>query len=243
MRGKVVLVTTTVNSDWNRWPPSPSFPSLMNELLYFASAGRLREQEQTVGDVLEVFLPTSRTGSEAKIKTPDGREETARTQALDEASLLRWTDTDVSGVYRVTIGADTREHFFAVNVPTGGDGTLGNESNLARTDLDEMQKTYPEWEFQIVRDLGQISLTPVTAGDPAYTTGGALGAGVAHVLLMALLILVVLEVILAWQFGHYSSVSDEPGGVIKKLTEWKWVGGWWWWWGWWRWVPWRWVLA
>jgi hypothetical protein len=223
MRGKVVLVTTTVNSDWNRWPPSPSFPSLMNELMYFASSGRLREQEQTVGDVLEVFLPTSKTGAEAKIKTPDGREETAHTQALDESSVLRWTDTDVSGVYRVAIGADPREYFFAVNVPTGGDGTLGDESNLARTDLDEMQKMYPEWEFQIVRDLGQVSLAPIVAGDAAYTTGGALGAGVAHVLLMALLILVVLEVVLAWQFGHYSSVSDEPGGIVKKPTKWRWV--------------------
>ena len=222
MRGKVVLVTTTLayNTDWNHWGSSPSFPALMQELLFYASSGRLREQDQTVGDLLEVFLDTTATGSEAKIHTPDGREETARTQALDESSVLRWSDTDVSGLYRITIGADPREYFFAVNVPIG-DGQVGNESNLARTDLDEMQKTYPEWEFQIVRDPGQVSLAPVTPTGSEYNTGGPLGAGVAHYLLLVLLGLIVLEIILAWQFGHYTSGVQEEA-TPKQPSRWQW---------------------
>jgi hypothetical protein len=223
MRGKTVLVTTTVNSDWNRWPPSPSFPALMNELMLFASSGRLREQEHQVGDVLEVFLRTSSTGNEAKIKTPDGREEPARTVALDDASVLRWGDTGVSGVYRVTIGQDPREYFFAVNVPSGGDGTLGNESDLARTGFDEMHTTYPEWEFQVVRELGDVKLEAVT-GTAESGGGAALAADIAHWLLLGLLVLVVVEVILAWQFGHYSGVAAEEGmGTVRKPTKWRWV--------------------
>jgi Aerotolerance regulator N-terminal/von Willebrand factor type A domain len=230
MRGKVVLVTTTANSDWNHWPPTPCYPALMQELLYFASSGRLREQEYAVGDVLEVFLRTSSTGNEAKIHTPDGREETGRTQALDDASVLRWTDTDVSGLYRVTIGQDPHEYFFAVNVPTGagagsGDSApaLGNESDLQRTDRDEMQKTYPEWEFQIVRDLNQISLAPLAGSASEYTTGGALGAGVAHWLLMIVLVLIVAEIVLAWQFGHYSAAGVQDETPQKQPSKWQWL--------------------
>ena len=52
-RGKVVLLTTTVNMDWNSWPASPSFPAMMQELTRFAVSGKLREQQTIVGNILE----------------------------------------------------------------------------------------------------------------------------------------------------------------------------------------------
>jgi hypothetical protein len=38
------------------------------------------------------------------LRTPDERKEEFRTEAQEEASLLRWADTDQSGVYIATIG-------------------------------------------------------------------------------------------------------------------------------------------
>ena len=56
-RGKVILLTSTVNMDWNSWPASPSFLAMMNELARFGVAGRLREQAVLVGTGLEeVFV-------------------------------------------------------------------------------------------------------------------------------------------------------------------------------------------
>ena len=57
-----------------------------------------------VGEPIELYLPTIAAGVDATISTPDGRTETAHTQSQEESGVLRWTDTDVSGIYRAVIG-------------------------------------------------------------------------------------------------------------------------------------------
>src|SRR5204863_349494 len=104
MRGKVVLVTTTVNSDWNNWPASPAFPAFANELLHFATSPRLREQSVVVGEPLELFLTSASAAAEGVLSLPDGRQENVRGVRQDDAGLLRWPDSDASGVYKMVVG-------------------------------------------------------------------------------------------------------------------------------------------
>src|SRR5262249_17084096 len=99
-RGRVLLFTSSIHMDCTTWAVSPSFPALMQELLHVAVAGRLREQEARVGDVLEEYLPAGGAGLEFTLHTPDGRTEKGFTQPQAEVNVLRWTDTDVSGLYR-----------------------------------------------------------------------------------------------------------------------------------------------
>ncbi len=101
LRGRVVLVTTTLNADWNSWPASPVFPPFIDRLMHFAAAGRLREQSVEVGDAIELFLPNSAGGS-ASVHTPDGRDESAPIRQLDDGGVLRWSGADVSGLYRIS---------------------------------------------------------------------------------------------------------------------------------------------
>ncbi len=208
MRGRVVLVTTTVNSDWNNWPTSPSFPPLMQELLYYASAARLREQVVQVGEPIELYLPTTAAGVDATVSTPDGRTETAHTQTQDESGVLRWTDTDISGIYSVTVGQHPRQHLFAVNVPALNEAQQLSESDLTRTNREDLQKAYPEWEVQVVTDLGQVKHAPPSEGEPERVQQ-PLGDVVARWLLVVLFVLILAEVALAWHFGHYSAAVTE----------------------------------
>jgi uncharacterized membrane protein len=208
MRGRVVLITTTVNSDWNNWPISPSFPPLMQELLTFAASARLREQAIEVGAPLELYLPNTAAGVEAVVRTPDGRREPARTVTQDDASLLRWTDTDVSGVYTVALGQDPHEYLFAVNVPAVNETQQLSESDLTRTSRLELEKTYPEWQkLQVVSDPGDARHAPIESAGPELVLR-PIGPTVARWLLLALLVLVLLEVVLAWQFGHFSAAAQ-----------------------------------
>jgi hypothetical protein len=219
MRGRVVLITTTVNSDWNSWPASPSFPPLMQELLNFAAAARLREQAVDVGDPLELYLSGTAGGLESLVRTPDGRTEAARTQNQDDSALVRFPDTDVSGVYAVTVGSDPREHLFAVNVPALNESQQLSESDLTRTNREEIQKTYPEWEVQVVTDPGQAVHTKASSGGEPEMVLRPLGPVVARWLLLGLLVLVLLEVVLAWQFGHYSAAAEPDQGAPKAARR------------------------
>ena len=62
-RGRVVLITTPSTWTGTPGPPRPASCALMQELLHFAVAGRLREQAVAVGDPLEEFLPPAAPAS------------------------------------------------------------------------------------------------------------------------------------------------------------------------------------
>jgi Aerotolerance regulator N-terminal/von Willebrand factor type A domain len=215
-RGRVVLLTTTVNREWADWPVSPSFLPFMQELVHHAASGRLRAQGVEVGQPLEEFLPFGQAGQDLTVRTPDGREERTASAGSDEGALLRWAETDQSGVYRVTVGRHPQEHLFAVNVPFAADVQEGVESDLARTNRDELQATYRDWQFQLVSDPhdvvhtgGPAPVAPLPSSEDLAAQGAAIGAAVARVLLWTLIALLLVEVVLAWRFGHFSAV----GGV------------------------------
>jgi hypothetical protein len=209
-RGQVVLFTSTVNMDWTSWPISPGFPPFMQELLRLAVSGRLRGQAALVGDSLEEVLPVGSAGLDVVVHTPDGRSEETRTQDREENAVLCWTDTDVSGIYRATIGRHPQDYLFAVNVPTATDSQQASESDLTRTNRDELLSAYPGWDFQVVTDLSDVvhSRGPLSPGAPGtdWPVRG-IGAGLARSLLLVMLALIVTEVVLAWRFGHHNAAG------------------------------------
>ncbi len=211
-RGRVVLVTTTVNMDWNSWPASPSFLAFTQELMRFAVSGRLREQSVNVGDILEEYLAPGAGVMDVALTTPDGRNETSRTLSSEEVNVLRWADTDVSGIYRALIGQHPQEHLFAVNVPAATLADEASESDLKRTTRDELSHAYHEWDFQLVTDPNNVNHTGGPSADPEKDREVVpLGPGIARYLLLAVLALLLIEVIMAWQFGHYTATpSNEP---------------------------------
>jgi hypothetical protein len=219
LRGRVVLVTTTANTAWNSWPASPSYPAFVQELLTFAASGRLRERSVEVAEPLELFLPNKLDGAEAKVMTPDGRTETTSSMTLGNSALVRWTDTDVSGIYKVLVGSDPQEYVFAVNVPSINDAQT-SESSLNRVGREELQTLYNTPDLQVVRDLRDVdhSIGPNAVAKTEYQP---LGGDIAHWILLIVLALVLIEVVLAWVFGHYSAAVTPDELAPKPLTGWE----------------------
>lgn len=223
-RGRVVLITTTLNSDWGGWPVSPAFPPLMQETLYYAAGARLRERALTVGEPIELHLDAQTAGAEAVIDSPRDAGEVDDTprrvpiQPLGDGSVMRFAETDLSGVYRVTLGSSPKEYLFAVNVPATSEDQQASESNLARTSREELEKTYPEWDIQVTRDLANIVHATPAGVESAEVTYAPQGPPVARVLLLVMLGLLLIEVVLAWRFGHYSASAGLPedGPPIKS---------------------------
>jgi hypothetical protein len=219
-RGKVVLFTSTWNMDWNSWPGSPSYGALVQELARLAVSGRVREQAYTVGATLEEFLLSSGTELNVHLLLPGQEKEpvAVRTQGAGDVTVFRWGDTDQSGVYRMTVGQDPQEYLFAVNVPATTPDQKASESDLTRLDKTRLQAAYPDWTFQVVKELGQIQHTGGPNAEDTEVVRGKLGPIIAHYVLLAVLVLMLLEVVLAWGFGHYSKAvgAAEPprGGAL-----------------------------
>src|SRR5262249_34698831 len=141
-----------------------------------------------------------------------------------ESGVLRWTDTDISGIYSVVIGQHPQQHLFAVNVPALNEAQQLSESDLTRTNREDLQKAYPEWDVQVVTELGQVRHAPAAEGEPERVLQ-PLGDVVARWLLVVLFGLILAEVVLAWHFGHYSAAvaSLEENGHPRARTKMEWV--------------------
>ncbi len=229
-RGKVVLLTSTVNMDWNTWPGSPSFGAMMHEITRLAVSGRLREQAATVGGMLEEYLPGG--GGELDVTLhlpdnhPDGKTVRVHTQLIDDVNLFRWpldyksTGTDISGVYCAETGKG--EIPFAVNVPAGSADRGGAESDLTRLDELKLKELYPDWKFQIVRNPleGAVGNAPVNLNAVATTV--PIGPDLANVALLLVLALLFAEILLAWHFGHYTTTegaeTNAPQGPTPTIV-------------------------
>jgi hypothetical protein len=222
-RGKVVLITTTLNLDWNSWPISPSYLAMMQELVRFAVSGKLREHAVNVGGILEQVLPPSGGDLKGLLYLPGQENHPVKTriQSAGEQTVFRWADTDTSGLYRLLVGADPQEHMFAVNVPTGGSEGRPSESDLTRITKEQLQGAYPAWEFQIVNRLADVEHADVAVGAESEESGpvSRIGPEVARWLLLIVLGLLLLEVILAWVFGHHTAV---PGSASPPATGLLW---------------------
>ncbi len=231
-RGRVALITTTVNSDWNRWPASQAFPPFMQELLFYTAQQRLRERLLTVGEPLEMYLASQAT-IEATLNLPrdpfesNSREEdsvrTLTTRSTSDGSLFRFDETDISGIYTVQLGSHPQEHLFAVNVPATTSDHRQSESNPLRTDAEELEKTYPEWDVQVVTDLKSVKHAQPAAVKEGEVFYAPQGDGIARVLLLSVLGLLLVEVVLAWQFGHYSAVPQLTAEqeAAARRPDWK----------------------
>ena len=210
-RGKVFVVTTSLNADWTDWPVLPTYLPFIQELAR-ASAPAADRRTLNVGEAIEEFVPVTRVGLRATLTPPGGVVESADVVAGDQVGIARFDDTPLAGIYRVSAGVD---QLFAVNPAESGPGG-GAESDPQRLSAADFRALG-----------GAVRL----ATDPADSAGGSTDEGVvlgprprgptlARWALAVTLTLLAAELILAWRAGPARSrVTPSPTrGRFRKLT-------------------------
>src|SRR5262249_47493149 len=95
-----------------------------------------------------------------------------------------------------------------------------------RVGPDELHQAYPEWQFQIVRELDDIKHID-TAGGSSSLIPVPQGPGIARWLLLVMLALVLIEVVPAWIFCPYTAVHEgyaATAGATASPGE-RWLRG------------------
>jgi hypothetical protein len=191
-RGRVIQVATTADTSWTSWPLHQSYPPVMEQALLLAASGRSAERNLAVGVPLVEALPANASGASAAIRRPAGNPAETRLAADGDVSLLRYDGTDLSGVYRATVGPPVdRELLFAANPDPA-------ESDPARLDPPALRAALPGWEFTYDDDW-----KPLTSDAAAIGHRGELH----RPLLWMVLGLLLTESLLAWKFGHHAPRS------------------------------------
>lgn len=121
--GKVLVMTSSFNTEWSDFPVNDVFLPFVYQLVKYALSSADTGRMYTVGDQVPFY---GAAGDEWEVRTPDGR---IIRVTVDAEGAGWFRDTDSLGNYQAAHGSDQR--FFSVNVDTG-------ESDLAAKDEAEV---------------------------------------------------------------------------------------------------------
>ncbi len=188
-RGTVLQVATSADSEWTAWPVRPSYPPVMGSVIHQAAGGKLAERNVRVGQPLDQALPASGAEAAVTVLAPDGRSLPSKLQAAGGVSRLHFEDTDLSGAYQVKIGPPlAQEAAFAANPDPA-------ESDPAKLDRAGLADAVPGWDFAYLTNSKDL-----TDNAASVSRRGELHRS----LLYGVLILLIVESVLAWKFGHHA---------------------------------------
>jgi hypothetical protein len=216
-RGRVIVYTSTFNTDWTDWPVMPSFLPFAHEVLRFAAANPDRHTVR-VGEAIEEFLPVNMVGLSAQVSGPGGLSITVPVVVGDESGLVRFADPPLAGIYRVSVGG-RRDRVFAVNVPESSPGG-GSESDLRRLEPSDLR---PLGAIQVVTNPTDATLA---AGEDGLVTlvPRPHGPTIARWFIAAGLVVLLLELWLAWRFGPArSSLAGTAAGRAGSPEKRSWL--------------------
>ncbi len=184
-RGKILLITTSLDRRWGSWAVWPSFPPMMNEFVLDVATGKWSRRESLVGQPLEILAREDQLALTPRMQAPDQAEYPLRS-ILDrnaESRMITFDQTQLSGIYELDWGvASAEKMLFAVNVSP-------LESDLAHIG----PQVIPPHYFR-----RPDSFAPLAAELPAERTTQT---GLAENLLLTVLALIVVEQLLLWRFS------------------------------------------
>jgi von Willebrand factor type A domain/Aerotolerance regulator N-terminal len=191
-RGTVIQVATSADMGWTTWPVHKSYLPVMQQMVLEASAGRLSEQNIRVGQPFDQSYSAAAAGAAVVVVPPGGQPIAGKLEPAGGVSQYHFEQTELSGRYQMTIGPPLAlETSFAANTDPA-------ESDLSKLDRAKLSEVVPGWNFLYLTNSRELI-------EDASSVGRR---GELHrPLLYALLILLLVESILAWRFGHHDSSS------------------------------------
>ena len=184
-RGRVLLLTTSLDADWTTMPLSNFYlPFVQSAVRYLASGANL-EGNLAQGQQIRLAVDPGPPAPTVMLTRPDGRSEPLPLVHLAQQTEVRFADTDQPGEYQIRIsrpGAEPITEFFVVRPPR-------EESDL--TELTEEQ--WASLENQVGFQRVDPSVRPLRETLASGREGRELWAYV----LAGVFVLIVMEMMLS----------------------------------------------
>ncbi len=192
--GRVILVTSSVDQEWNDWAKDASYVVTMLEMGQYLARGEGANSDLLIGDPIRFAVDPARYERDVLVRTPRYPAEqevpvTAQPAEDGQGFELNWDQTDESGVYRFVIMTTSGEQdvwSVAINLDP-------EESNLVKATESELKQRITEVPITYVAGVDEIGQVGEDAQSELWRS----------VLMMAMVVLMG-EQFLAWWFGRRS---------------------------------------
>jgi hypothetical protein len=200
-RGRVLLMTTSLDADWSTLPLSSFYLPYVQSAVRYLAAGTLPSHNLAPGEPIRLSVDEPVT-EPASMLTPDGNSRPVEKKQNGQVSELQFDGTQEPGTYYLKFNGASgqRTEAFAVRRPTEG-------SDLSQ--LSDQQWT------QLENDLHLKRIDPADRPIAAVVSGDREGYDLAPWALAIALLAGTLELVLARE----SFVSDKPGFVTSRVTR------------------------
>jgi len=188
-KGSSIFVFTTASKNWNNWGCFQFFLILVHEAVaYLSSMGSTRSNIK-VGEEFTKTVPLEAWAGDILVTRPDGRTvaEKLAEQKEKERFVLTYSDTDISGIYRLSFNKGERFEYFACNPDT-------SESNLTRIVEADFKRAFPTAKVNIIQYQKRQKGVGRREGRPMTELW--------HLLITAVLLLLAFEMVVAMLFGR-----------------------------------------
>ena len=190
--GRVVLLASSADKEWNLWPDHPTFLPVILELIHHVAAGAEQPAEHRVGSPIDLPLDAGVFEPDAIVRSPAYPNEpeafvTATPSDDGRGLVVHWEHTERSGLYQFVLRrreGGERVRLVAVNVDP-------HESDLTMARRSELNSAMGRLPFDYVEGLAGL----LPGGDEARMELWRL------VVVLALVVLMV-EQGLAWWWGQ-----------------------------------------
>lgn len=180
-RGRVLLLTTSLDADWSTLPLSNFYLPFVQSAVRYLAGGAVANANLAPGELIRLSLDNPAAAQSIVIDRPDGRAVKLELARFQKQTEIRYGDTDQPGVYRIAVqeaGRAAESAYFVVRPP--------------REESDLTQLTDERWDW-LENGLGfkrvDVTARPVMEVLAAHREGQELWGA----LLLAMLALSVVE--------------------------------------------------
>ncbi|MBI1827738.1 MAG: BatA domain-containing protein [Planctomycetes bacterium] len=190
--GRVMLIASSADKEWNLWPYHPTYVPIMTEFARHLARRTQSSSEVTVGSPIVMPIDASQFQPEVIVRGPryPNEAETAVTAASSPESqelVVRWDHTDAPGVYQFVLRK--RDGGEAVRmVPVNLDA---RESDLSMVNGAELRREMGAIPFEYIQGLANVSRGADDARAEFWRPA-----------LIAAIIMLMSEQFLAWRWGR-----------------------------------------
>jgi len=187
--GRVLVCTSAADAEWSNWPADPSYLVTVLEMMRYAERPMTGETGLAVGTPIRLDIDPARYAGEVVVEGPGGGERVS-VQAVPTADPTRlrltYEDTDSRGFYRLRLRTHEGEEdarLFAANVEA-------TEGDLTPADTEALRQALEGANVRLLEGRDYMAEGPSGARSELWRP-----------LLIALLVVLFAEQVLAWWFG------------------------------------------
>lgn len=156
--GRVVLIGTTADLDWNQWFTEQLGPILFKRIVMAVIPAMATSKSADVGRQVRIRLPATERKVGIKLLSPDDQLKTVQPEMANGKVAMVFEGQRLAGTYRVRIDtAPPREELFALNVET-------DESDLRALTPDDLSDLFPDGEIRLVSEESEAELSSILRG-------------------------------------------------------------------------------